>query len=222
MSKKNPESKIVNIPPVMRIMQSRVRVTKIVAPVTRYTRFVYLSKVFLWVLVVAVIAIVIWIASGHSGVGPPRMIVSSVPHADNLQNIMLKPRYQGVDVHNQPYTVVADKAVQKDKDTVTMEVIRADLMRHNGSWLGLNSATGELNTQTKQMLLNGGVSLFADGGYEFRTDHAQVDIQKGSAYGDSHVEGQGPPGTIEADGFSMDNHEHVIHFNGSVKMVLYR
>ena len=219
MARKETQAHPINVPPVMKILRRGQSVSP--SLVARYTRFVHVSKAFLWISIAGMVGIVVWIGSGNSGVGVPRIVMSNVPHVGNLQDVMLKPRYQGLDVHNQPYTVSADSAIQKDKDTVGMEVIHADLMRKNGTWLGLDSAKGELNNQTKQMLLTGGVSLFADGGYEFRTEHAQVDIQKGTAYGDAHVEGQGPPGTLEADGFSIsDNHQHVIHFNGSVKMVL--
>ena len=63
--------------------------------------------------------------------------------------------------------------------------------------------------------------MFYDGGYEFRSDYAQVDIKEGAAYGDSPVEGQGPMGTLTADSFNITERGKVIRFNGSVKMTLY-
>jgi len=167
------------------------------------------------------VAVVVWVASDNTGDKSGRIVFSSVSHKENMQPVMEKPRYQGVDVHNQPYTIIAERAVQQDANTVTLETLNADMTQQNGKWLALNAASGVLNMQTKQLALAGGVNLFADGGYEFRTDHAHVDIQKGDASGDAHIEGQGPPGTLTADSFSANSHEHVIRFNGSVRMTLY-
>ena len=145
---------------------------------SNYTRFVELSKRFLWVLVAVMVGVVVWIASYNTGENGARIVFSNIPKSGVLQNIMSKPHYQGIDVRGRPYTVAADKAA--------------------------------------------GIDVFYEGGYEFRTDHAHVDIQKGSAYGDAAIEGQGNLGTLQADGFSMGTHGETIHFTGSVKMMLYR
>lgn len=168
------------------------------------------------------IGVVVWTASDNSGEGKARLVFSGIQkQSEPMPSTMIKPHYQGMDVNNQPYTVLADSATQKDKDTVVMQAVRADVLRTDGKWLALNAAAGELNTQSKQLALTGGVNMFYDGGYEFRSDHAQVDIQEGSAYGDSPVEGQGPLGTLKADSFSVTDRGKVIRFNGSVKMTLY-
>lgn len=190
--------------------------------VTRYTRFVSLSKNFLWVLIVAMIGLVVWIASKPDGESGARIVFSSIPKSGILQNIMSNPHYQGVDARNRPYTVVAEKAHQIDKDNVSLDKVRADMGLNNGVWISLNSGSGQLNLLTKQLELRDGVDVFYDSGYEFRSDHVKVDIQKSSAYGDAPVEGQGPMGTLKADSFSLEDHGNIIHFNGSVRIKLYR
>ena len=189
---------------------------------SNYTRFVELSKRFLWVLVAVMVGVVVWIASYNTGENGARIVFSNIPKSGVLQNIMSKPHYQGIDVRGRPYTVAADKAAQLDKDNVSLENIRADMVMSNGVWIALNAGFGVLNLQTKMLELNKGIDVFYEGGYEFRTDHAHVDIQKGSAYGDAAIEGQGNLGTLQADGFSMGTHGETIHFTGSVKMMLYR
>ena len=189
--------------------------------IARYTRFVALFKHSLWVLV-AVIGVLVWIAEDNSGENGARIVLSNVPKTGNLQNIMVKPHYQGIDAHDRPFTVIADKATQLDANNVSMVNVHADMTMASGAWVALNSGTGLLNLQTKQLELHDGVDMFYEGGYEFRSDHAHVDIQQGSAYGDAPVEGQGPPGTLDADSFSISDHGQVIHFNGSVRMKLYR
>ena len=188
----------------------------------RHTRFVTVFKRFLMVLVLGMIGIVVWIASDNTGANKARIVFSNIAQSGALQNIMLKPHYQGVDVRNRPYTVIAEKATQLDKENIALEAIRADMLMNNGIWVALNSGTGAINLTSKQLVLTGGVDIFYNDGYEFRTDHVNVDIDKGSAYADSHVEGQGSLGTLQADQFSVSEHGQVIHFNGSVKMKIYR
>ncbi len=190
--------------------------------IKRYTHFVRFGKSFLWLLVFAVIGLVVWIGSNNTADNGGRMVFTSVPKSEDLENIMVKPRYLGVDVHNRPYTVTADSGLQKDKDIVELQKITAEMTGDNNAWMALNSGSGVLNITTKQLELMGGVEVFYEGGYEFRTDHAHVDINKGSAQGDSPVEGQGPTGTITAKSFSILEKGNIIRFNGLVRMLLYQ
>lgn len=190
--------------------------------IARYTRFVSLSKYSLWILAALILALLVWLAEDNSGDTGARLVFSSISKSGDLKNIMWKPHYQGVDNNNRPYTVIADKATQLDAQTVVMANARADMTLGNGAWTAIDAGTATLNLQTKQLMLQSDVDVFYDGGYEFRTDHAHVDIQKGTAYGDAPVEGQGPAGTLRANSFSMENHGQVIHFNGSVRVRLYR
>jgi len=189
--------------------------------VAKYTRLVLLGKNFLWILSAGIIALVVWIASTNNSDNGGRMVFTNVPKSAELENLMQKPRYQGVDVHNRPYTIEANNALQKDKDTIILEKVSADMTGDNNAWIALKSGSGILNTTTKQMELQKGVEIFYEGGYQFRTDHAHVDIGKGSATGDSRIEGQGGAGTLEAKSFSIVERGNIINFNGSVRMLLY-
>jgi len=187
----------------------------------KYTRMVLLGKNFLWIFAACIIALVVWIASTNNSDNGGRMVFTNVPKSAELENIMQKPRYQGVDVHNRPYTIEANNALQKDKDTIVLENVSADMTGDNNAWIAMKSGSGILNTVTRQMELLKGVEIFYEGGYQFRTDHAHVDIGKGSATGDSRIEGQGGAGTIEAKSFSILERGNIINFNGSVRMLLY-
>lgn len=195
---------------------------KAAMPQTHYTRFVSLSKRFLWLLVAGVVTLIVWIGSGGGSDNGARLVFSNMSKSGILQNIMANPHYQGVDSKNRPYTVMADKAMQLDKDTVKLDKIRADIALEKGIWIAMNADTGTLNMITKQLELTGNIDVFYDNGYEFRTSHVNVDIQKGSAYGDAYVEGQGPIGTLKAKGFSVSSHGNSIRFNDSVRIKLYR
>lgn len=206
----------LSIPPAVNV----VRVRRAAGPHSRYTRFVMFGKRFLWVLIAVVVGLVVWISSDTGGGNTPRLVFSNTPQGNTLETVMMNPHYQGIDAKNQPYTVIAEKATQLDKERVSLEKVSADL-KNGESWVAVAAATGEMNTETRQLYLAGGVSLFYEGGYEFRSEHAHVDVRAGTAYGTSPVEGQGPAGTLLADSFAISDQGKVIRFNGSVRMTLY-
>jgi lipopolysaccharide export system protein LptC len=190
--------------------------------VARYTRFVSFGKHFLWLMLAFLVVMVGWIATYNSEEGSKRIVFTSASQVpENLQNIMENPRYQGLDAHNQPYNILADRATQIDENHLTLDVVRAEITEHDGTWIAINAKNGAIDIQNKQLQLTGGVEAFSDTGYTLRTDHAQVDINKGNAYGDSHIEGQGPVGTIQAESFEAEDRGQVVRFKGNVKVRIY-
>jgi lipopolysaccharide export system protein LptC len=204
-------------------MQRQLHMPGLRAPAVRYTRRVSFLRIILWMLVTFTISALVWIASDNSSSESGiRVVFSNIPKSENLQNIMVQPHYQGVDGKNNPYTVMADQAIQLDKENVALEKVRGDMTTGKSAWVAINADKGQINITTKQLELNEHVNMFYEGGYEFRSNHAHIDIQNGSAYGDLPIEGQGPPGTLTADRFEISEHGAVIRFKGSVKMTLYR
>lgn len=187
----------------------------------KYTKFVFFGKNFLWIFTAFMIALVVWTGSGNNTDNGGRMVFTNMQKSEELQNIMVKPHYLGVDVHNRPYTITADSGLQKDKETVVLNNITADMTADNGVAISLNAGSGVLGINSKQLELADGVEVFYDS-YQFRTDHASVDINKGSAVGDSPVEGQGAIGTIQAKSFEILDKGNILHFNGLVRMLLYQ
>lgn len=181
---------------------------------------VVFSRWMLWGMVGVMIIAIIWVAAIEGDDGA-RLVFSSSSGKQAQQNVMEAPRYQGLDKDNQPYIVEADKAVQKDKQTVELFNIKADMNQNDGTWLALNASAGEMTLDEERLYLSGGVQLFYDGGYEFSTEDVHVDIDEGSAYGKNRVEGQGPPGTLQADSFAAKDQGKILEFNGSVRMTLY-
>lgn len=192
------------------------------SPLARYTRFVRTGRLVLWGLIALVLLTLLWIGTERSDEDGARLVFSNnTKPTDAGQSVMANPRYQGLDDKNQPYTIFADTAVQKDDDTVVLTNIRSEIAQHDGTWLALNAAAGEANLKARQIDLSGGVELFTDGGYAMRTARAHVDIAKGEVVSNVHVEGQGPTGTLEADRFLVIDRGARIRFNGSVRMILY-
>ncbi len=190
--------------------------------VVGYTRFVLFGRGFLWLAIVGLIALMVYVANDKSETGGGRLVFSGIKQMENLQNVMMNPHYQGLDKDNMPYSIIAEKATQIDADTVNLSSIQADLGTKNGKWLALHSGAGVIKIKDKQLTLTQNVDMFYDGGYEFRTNEAFVDMQAGRASGTKPVQGQGPLGTLAANTFEVTERGKVIKFNGSVRVILYR
>lgn len=136
---------------------------------------------------------------------------------------MLNPRYLGTDKNSQPYSITADlaKNLLKESASVELEMPKADITLKDGSWLVLTAETGVYGRGDKTLILVGMVNLFHDSGYEFRTDEAQIDLNEGIAYGKAPVEGQGPFGDLQGEGFRLADGGKTIHFTGKSKLVIY-
>jgi lipopolysaccharide export system protein LptC len=148
-------------------------------------------------------------------------IKNAAQEAQNLN--MINARFSGFDDNQQPFTVTADMATQKpgEKDRVELQKPKADITMNDGTWLALTAKVGYYDRQTELLDLVGDVNLFHDQGFEVRTEKAQVDLKGGTASGDLPVEGQGPSGTLTAEGFRVIDNGKTVIFTGKSKMILY-
>lgn len=186
------------------------------------TRVVVFGRGFLWLMIVAIISLLIYTAADNNSTDGARLVFSKIKEMGDIQNIMKNPYYQGLDKDNLPYSILATQAIQKDENTVLLDNIKADMNDKHGKWLALHAGAGELKTSDKILMLTKNVDMFYDGGYEFRSERAFIDINKGTAHGDLPITGQGPIGTLQANRFSVLNRGDVIVFEGAVKVVIYR
>lgn len=183
----------------------RRRVTR---PVSRgYTRFVTWMKFALPALALAMVAL---LAAWPSLTELPRARIS----ADKGQLEMLKPRYYSADERNQPFSVVATKADKSadQPNIVLMEDPVAEMTQTDGTWVTIKSDKGWYNQETGILKMRGHVHVMRDDGNEFTTEEAESDVRKGAAWGDAHVDGQGPQGLINAEGFRMSDRGKTITF----------
>lgn len=190
----------------------------------RYTRFVLFGKHALWVLAALCSLALVVVANINRGDATSRITLdgdgAKTPQKPEPA-AMLRPRYQGLDSNNRPFNVTADRAIQRDANTVLLSRIDADMTMDEASWLALSAANGTYYMKEKLLDLKNGVQMFYEGGYEFRTPEALVAVDAGAAKGEKPVEGQGPLGTLKADRFTILNRGAILRFNGNVNVVLY-
>ena len=192
----------------------------------RRSRSVAVMKVLLPSLAIALLAIVAaWPAISPRDDAFPLGFDALAARSPIVQH-MVNPRLLSVDASAQPFVVTADLATRlvgdpDQGDAYALIDPKADITLNDGTWWALTASKGTFRQQNQVLDLEGDVSLFHDTGYEFLTDAAQIDVSNGSAAGDRDVTGQGPIGTIAADGFRMlDGGERIV-FTGKAILTIY-
>jgi len=142
---------------------------------------------------------------------------------DSDEPAMINPRYMGSDKDDQIFSITADTARKMSNDDATfeLEMPKADIALKDGTWLVLTAETGTYAKNAQTLDLVGAVNLYHDSGYEFRTEKAAIDLESSGASGNVPVSGQGPFGTLNAEGFKLLERGKTIYFTGQAKLVLH-
>jgi lipopolysaccharide export system protein LptC len=183
----------------------------------RYTRFVTLMKRAL------PIAALVLLAAVAVYVFQPRQqdrMAMTFERVGEVANdlAMVKPRLSGSDAKGNPFVVTADRAVQDRRNSrrARLENVDADMTLDKERWLNATAANGLFDADARTLVLDGGISVFSDNGYELHTKSAHFDLKKGFVHGEQRVTGQGPLGTMSADKFEVDKATQQIRLRGNV------
>jgi lipopolysaccharide export system protein LptC len=189
----------------------------------RYTRFVSSMKLLLPGFAVAVIVLVVaWPQLQKKPEGFRLGLSNITVHGRSGQQVV-NARFTGNDADDRPFTVTSESALQRKggSDIFELEFPKADISMSNGSWIALAADAGAYHKSNQILELSGGVNLFHDSGYEFRTRKAEIDLGNGAAHGNDPVSGQGPFGTLAASGFEILERGNRIIFSGKATLLLY-
>lgn len=192
-------------------------------PIKGYSRFVTMMKFLLPVMaLVLIVLVVIWpqlkLRDARFSIGFSALSIGNVDDP-----AMINPRFQGADKDRQTFSITADIAknlLNADK-SVELEMPKADISLDDGSWLVVTARTGVYVRQSETLTLNDSVNMFHDSGYEFRTESADIDLTRGTATGTVPIEGQGPFGNLQAEGFHLVDKGKTIYFTGKSKLTIY-
>ncbi len=136
---------------------------------------------------------------------------------------VINARFTGVDGENRPFSITAESVVQagSNDNGVQLTQPKADVTLAGDSWVAIAAPKGRFRRDVEILDLSGGVDVFHDDGYEFRTAEARLDFGASSASGDKPIRGQGPFGTIVAEGFEVTGSGDSILFTGKSQLILY-
>ncbi len=171
----------------------------------------------------AIIAMVIAWPELSEKRGGFKLGMSKINANDSGGQTIVSPRFTGTDRNRRPYTVTADAATQDQKapNQINLAFPKADFTLKDGAWISVSAANGRYDRKTEALTLSGGVDLFHDEGYELHTRSARITLAEGVAVGEEPVRGQGPFGTLEAQGFRiLENGTHLL-LSGKSRLVLY-
>ena len=155
-----------------------------------------------------------------------RLEGTAVGPAGSKKPQVLNPRLLGVDNNERPFQISADMGSrvggEDGEEVYQLDQPKADITLGDGSWVALTAKDGIYRRVDRVLQLSGNVSLFHDSGTEFVTETAHVDLARRSARGDERVEGQGPFGLLESEGFRILNEGDLIVFTGKTRLTLLR
>jgi lipopolysaccharide export system protein LptC len=137
---------------------------------------------------------------------------------------MVHPRYAGVDRLNRPYvlTAAAGRKMPDRNDLMSLDRPRGQLLAHGGATVVLTAAAGVYQTQSRLLDLFGDVTLTHQDGTRFVTQAAHIDFSAETASGHDPVAGDGPSGSITAQGFRIADKGDTIFFTGRSHLLLKR
>ncbi|MDA0238852.1 MAG: LPS export ABC transporter periplasmic protein LptC [Proteobacteria bacterium] len=187
-----------------------------------YSRFVSWMKLLLPVTaLVLMVVVVVWPQVHGIEAGLP-LGFGQLKLTDTDDPNMVNARFVGADEKNQPFSITADlaKNILQGSSAVDLEMPKADIAIKDGSSLVLTANTGVFDKDAKVLDLAGSVNLFHDSGYEFNTESARIDLGLGVATGHKAIDGQGPFGSLEAEGFRMSDRGKTMYFTGKSKLVI--
>ncbi len=141
---------------------------------------------------------------------------------DIARNELINPKFETMDKKNQPYKIVAKRALQgeKNKDLIMLELPVGVMTMNDGVEVTVQSKTGAYRQDTQRFFLQGDVIVKHGDGYKIYSDEAHIDLKKNFAWSEKNVHGKGPKITINAKGMRANVDTGEVVFIGPAKLVL--
>lgn len=196
---------------------------KVKIPGKYYTKLVQSLRLILPLIAISIIGLLMAWPSVKDTMEPIKQ--ETVLPQTIQKNELINPRFQSEDSKKQPFTITAARAVQSahDSEVVILEKPMADITLNNGTWIAAEAERGAYRQEVERLLLEGHVKLFHDQGYQLETEKLMVNMKTREAWSDVFVHGQGPAGTLSAQGGLLANEgSGILIFQGPVKLVLNR
>jgi lipopolysaccharide export system protein LptC len=134
------------------------------------------------------------------------------------QPVMLKPNFFGNDDNGQPYNITSDSGMSLSENRTVLNNLTAEMALKDGSRIKLRSVRGDYANKDKRLILNDGVIIDTDSGYELKTNSAYVKLNENMATGSEKVHITGNLGEIDANGFTIRNSGDEIELFGGVDL----
>ncbi len=199
----------------------QLRQTEVGQSVAQYSRFVSAMKLALPVAAGILLLLVVVLPQFRDDDARFRIGMDLVKGSSNDTLSMTNARYFGTDEKGQPYSVTAQGVRQHTKDDNAIDLVspKAEINLTNGTYLQAAASQGLYDRAKEKLDLSGEVTVFQDQGNQIKTSQAMVMLKAGTATGRQPVSGEGPYGTMQADGgFDMSENGRTMKFLGPARV----
>lgn len=192
---------------------------------TRHSTLVRWLRLILPMIAIAITAAVFtWIGLDEGQV----VLEQTMPEEEKAtRNELLNPHFESRDEKNQPYSITALKAVQDEQDEklVHLENPAGEMILNSGDFLKISADSGRYHQENETLGLNDNVTLNytpESGLYVISTAAVHINLKTSEAVSENPVQGNGPLGRIEAQGFRATMESGRLIFNGPAKLTINR
>lgn len=142
--------------------------------------------------------------------------------ADNQEEGMSRAQYTGIDRKGRPFTIVAEMVTRPAPDSplLHLRAPRADMTLSDGVKISLTADDGVYDREGKSLRLTGHIIMDHGAGYHVTSEEATINLDAGTAAGSAPVQVRGPFGTLDAQGFELEDSGKLITFGGRSKLIV--
>lgn len=128
-------------------------------------------------------------------------------------------RYQGVDDNDRPFTVEADKAIQKTSQVPIVDItgVRAQMQLKQGPTTA-TADSGRYHMDQQTLDVDGPIHVVGAGGYKLETRDVTLDLNKHTLSGHSGVEGYMPLGRFTASNMNASLPDQHVTLTGRPRL----
>jgi lipopolysaccharide export system protein LptC len=131
--------------------------------------------------------------------------------------------FEGIDQHNQPYTLVAQEGVEFENSPSELQKPHLTLKLNSGETVTLTSDMAKFDRPQQKVELIGHVIVIHSSGHQFETSRAWIDLENSSAFGHDPVNGKGPNGQVYSHaGFQLTEKGDKIKLMGRPELYIMR
>jgi len=135
---------------------------------------------------------------------------------------LLNPVFESVDSKNQPYKVIAKRAIQgeTDENLIMLEQPTGKVTIQSGEILDVIAINGAYRQDIHRLFLKGAVELVYGDQYKLETEELDIDMKQSQAWSKHNVRATGSIGVLTAAGLEARNNEGLLIFTGPAQLIL--
>ena len=186
-----------------------------------YSRLVRSLRLVLPLLAAALLVLaIIWPSIDWWRAVVPDDLDNSVDLRDAQQLQMRNAKLVGSDDTGRPFELSAIEARQGEDGVNTVILVEptGEIILEDGAHLKVRAAQGHFDRDAERLELTGSVIVEHGDGYHFESKSAVVNIGDGRAVGNDPIDGYGPEGALQGEGFEIIDKGRTVLVRGKSRL----